>query len=245
VRDDLGGTSAVALTRSASPQLALAIGGSLVIVTGLAWAWTLAMSGMPTCHLLPLGDFVLMWTVMMAAMMLPSLVPTVLAYAALARGRRVSPVEGATLFVVAYLVVWGVLGVPVHGALRGLHALVPTDTVGAAAGGLLLVACGVYQLLPFKAACLRHCRMPHLFLAHHWRDGAGGAFLLGAHHAIYCIGCCASLMVVLLVVGMMNLAWMVGLTAVIYLEKVVPTGGLVSRAAGLALCAVGLARVLA
>jgi predicted metal-binding membrane protein len=73
----------------------------------------------------------------------------------------------------------------------------------------------------------------------------GVAWAWRAHHAIYCMGCCASLMVVLLVVGMMDLAWMVGLTAVIYLEKVVPTGGLVSRIAGLALCAVGLRRLLA
>src|SRR5713101_3901694 len=126
VHDDLGGGAAV-LARSVRPQLAVAIGGSLVIATGLAWAWTVAMAGMPTCHLLPLGDFVLMWTVMMAAMMLPSLVPTVLAYATLARGRSVAPLQGATLFVVAYLVVWGLLGVPVHGALRGVRMLAPAD----------------------------------------------------------------------------------------------------------------------
>jgi predicted metal-binding membrane protein len=245
VSDDVGGTGAAALPRLMGPQLVMAIGGSIVVVTGLAWAWTVAKAGAPACHLLPLGDFVVMWTVMMAAMMLPSLAPTVLVYTAMARTRSAWPAYGAMLFAVAYLAVWGLLGVPVHAALGLVRAAVPADVVGASAGGLLLVACGVYQLTPLKQACLRHCRLPQLFLGHHWRDGLGGAFVLGAHHAIYCAGCCASLMVVLLVVGMMDLAWMVGLTAVIYLEKVVPTGGLVSRVAGLALCVFGIGRMLA
>ena len=75
-------------------------------------------------------------------------------------------------------------------------------------------------------------------------DGLGGALLLGAHHGLYCAGCCASLMVVLLVVGVMNVGWMVALSALIYLEKVLPAGGLVGRLAGLVLCAAGAARML-
>src|SRR3989442_162927 len=90
----------------------------------------------------------------------------------------------------------------------------------------------------------RLCRVPLLFLGHHWRDGAGGALLLGAHHGLYCAGCCASLMVVLLVVGVMNVGWMVALSALIYLEKVLPAGGRVGRLAGLGLCAAGAARML-
>src|SRR5437899_1015572 len=67
---------------------------------------------------------------------------------------------------------------------------------------------------------------------------------LGAHHGLYCAGCCASLMVVLLVVGVMNVGWMVALSALIYLEKVLPAGGRVGRLAGLGLCAAGAARML-
>src|SRR6266481_6019837 len=202
------------------PGAQLFIVASLLILAGLAWAWTVAMAAMPECHRLGLPSFVLMWTVMMAAMMFPAVIPVVLAFTALARGRRGSPALAAAARLAA--------------ALPGLARL----------GGPLLVLCGLYQLTPLKDACLRHCRVPLLFLGHHWRDGPGGALLLGAHHGLYCAGCCASLMVVLLVVGVMNVGWMVALSALIYLEKVLPAGGRVGRLAGLGLCAAGAARML-
>lgn len=244
---DARGGNAVAVV--ADPALKLEIGGALVILTGLAWAWTVAMAAMPECHVLALGPFVVMWTVMMAAMMFPSVIPVVLAYAALARGRGEHPTLAAALFVIGYLVVWGALGVPAHAvlvAVAGLRETVPRlGPFLPMAGGALLVACGLYQLTPLKDACLRHCRVPHLFLGHHWRDGLAGAFGLGAHHGLYCAGCCASLMVVLMVVGLMDMRWMIALSVVIYLEKVVPNGRFVVRAAGAALCAAGVQRMLA
>lgn len=206
------------------------------------------MASMPACHTLALGPFVVMWTVMMAAMMFPSVIPVVLAFTVLARSRTSCTTAAAAVFVAGYLVVWGLLGVPVHAATAAIARLVdtsPTLTATATAtGGAVLIACGLYQLTPLKDACLRHCRMPHLFLGHHWRDGVGGAFALGAHHGLYCAGCCASIMVVLLLVGMMNLTWMVALSVLIYLEKVLPGGALIGRAAGIALCAAGIARML-
>jgi predicted metal-binding membrane protein len=240
----------------ADPATRLLIVGSLVILSGLAWAWTVAATAMPACHLLGLGPFVVMWTVMMAAMMLPSVIPVVLAFTAFTRTRnrgtgRAGP-EGiaavaAGFFVAGYLVAWGLLGVPAYALLEAAARLTDAAPAFATAGpvaGLLLVACGIYQLTPLKDACLRHCRVPHLFLGHHWRDGLGGALALGTHHGLYCAGCCASLMVVLMVVGLMNLTWMVGLSAVIYLEKIVPRGLVVGRAAGVALCAAGVARLV-
>jgi predicted metal-binding membrane protein len=241
-------TSSAAVA-SPDPTTRLLLGGSLVILSGLAWAWTVAMAAMPECHVLGLGPFVVMWTVMMAAMMFPSVIPVVLAFAGFARGRTALPVAAAILFVLGYLVVWGALGVPAHALLVAVAGL--RDTLPSAPkllpvlGGVLLIACGLYQLTPLKDACLRHCRIPHLFLGHHWRDGLGGAFLLGAHHGLYCAGCCASLMVVLMVVGLMNMVWMVGLSVVIYLEKIVPWGAMVVRAAGVALCAAGVQRIVA
>lgn len=234
---------------AADPASRLLVGGTLVILSGLAWAWTVAMASMPACHVLGIGPFVVMWTVMMAAMMFPSVIPVVLAFEGFARGRIASPLLAATLFVLGYLVVWAALGVPAHALLvaaAGIDEALPS-LAGALSvlGGVLLVLCGLYQLTPLKDACLRHCRVPHLFLGHHWRDGLGGAFLLGAHHGLYCAGCCASLMVVLMVVGLMNMVWMVGLTVVIYLEKIMPQGSLVVRAAGIALCAAGVQRIVA
>jgi predicted metal-binding membrane protein len=222
----------------------LLVAASLLILAGLAWAWTAAMAAMPECHRLGLPSFVLMWTVMMAAMMFPAVVPVVLAFTALARARRGSPTLAAAAFVAGYLVVWGALGVPAEALLAGAARLAAALPALARLGGPVLVLCGVYQLTPFKDACLRHCRLPLLFLGHHWRDGLGGALLLGAHHGLYCAGCCAALMVVLLVVGVMNVGWMVALSALIYLEKVLPAGGLVGRLAGLGLCAAGAARML-
>ncbi|TMB03022.1 MAG: DUF2182 domain-containing protein [Deltaproteobacteria bacterium] len=226
------------------PGAQLFIAASLLILAGLAWAWTVAMAAMPECHRLGLPSFVLMWTVMMAAMMFPAVIPVVLAFTALARGRRGSPALAATAFVGGYLVVWGALGVPAQALLAGAARLAAALPGLAWLGGPVLVLCGLYQLTPLKDACLRHCRVPLLFLGHHWRDGPGGALLLGAHHGLYCAGCCASLMVVLLVVGVMNVGWMVALSALIYLEKVLPAGGRVERLAGLVLCAAGAARML-
>jgi len=241
VADSRSRTGALA---DADPATQLLVAASLLVLAGLAWAWTVAMSAMPECHRLGLPSFVLMWTVMMAAMMFPAVIPVVLAFTALTRGRRGSPALAAAAFVGGYLVVWGALGVPVQAVLAGAARLATALPGLARLGGPLLVLCGLYQLTPLKNACLRHCRVPLLFLGHHWRDGPGGALLLGAHHGLYCAGCCASLMIVLLVVGVMNVGWMVALSALIYLEKVLPAGRLVGRVAGLALCAAGAARLL-
>jgi len=207
------------------------------------------MDGGPWTELGTLGWFVGVWAVMMAAMMFPSAIPVVVAFATFSRSRGESPTLAATLFVLGYLVVWGALGVPAHAilvAVAGMRDATPRlAAMLPALGGVLLIACGLYQLTPLKDACLRHCRVPHLFLGHHWRDGLDGAFLLGAHHGLYCAGCCASLMVVLMVVGLMNMVWMVGLSIVIYLEKIVPRGSLVVRAAGVALCVAGVQRLVA
>src|SRR4029078_10272212 len=123
---------------------------------------------MPECHVLGLGPFVVMWTVMMAAMMFPSVIPVVLAFATFTRSRGESAALAATLFVLGYLVVWGALGVPAHGlvvAIAGLRDASPRlAALLPALGGVMLIACGVYQLTPLKDACLNHCRVPHLFL---------------------------------------------------------------------------------
>ena len=241
VPDSRSGSGGLAGT---DPGTQLFIAASLLILAGLAWAWTVAMAAMPECDHMGLPSFVLMWTVMMAAMMFPAVIPVVLAFTALARARRGNPGVAAAVFVGGYLVVWGLLGVPAEALLAGVARLAAALPAPARLGGPLLVLCGLYQLTPLKDRCLRHCRVPHLFLGQHWRDGLAGALLLGAHHALYCAGCCASLMVVLLVVGVMNVGWMVALSALIYLEKVLPAGGHVGRLAGLVLCAAGAARML-
>lgn len=140
---------------------------------------------------------------------------------------------------------WSLLGVPAQALLAASASAVAAVPALARTGGAILVACGLYQLTPLKDACLRHCRVPHLFLGHHWRDGVSGAFLLGAHHGFYCAGCCASLMIVLLVVGVMDVGWMIALSMLIYLEKALPAGMRLGRIAGLGLCVMGVTKLLA
>ena len=110
--------------------------------------------------------------------------------------------------------------------------------------GALLVAAGLYQLTPLKHACLEKCRSPLSFLMRLWRPGLAGAARLGLTHGVYCLGCCAMLMALLFVFGVMNLAWVALLAVAVMIEKVVPGGQLIAWLAGVAAIAVGVAMVL-
>ena len=107
------------------------------------------------------------------------------------------------------------------------------------AGGLL-VAAGLFQWTPLKRACLAACRSPLSFLMNGWREGAGGALVMGLRHGSYCLGCCWALMALLFVAGVMNVLWVALLAAIVLVEKVVPRGDLVGRLAGVALVAAGV-----
>lgn len=109
--------------------------------------------------------------------------------------------------------------------------------------GALLIAAGVYQLTPLKTACLKQCRAPFSFVALHWRPGVFGAWRMGLEHGLYCVGCCAVLMLLLFVGGIMNLVWIAGLTLFVALEKLAPFGAAAARVAALLLIAAGLALV--
>ena len=181
----------------------------------------------------------LMWWVMMIAMMLPSVSPTVLLHAALLRaGRKADrvPVISAT-FMAGYLVAWAgfaVVAAAVQWFLEARGIVSPTmmTLVETVPGALVLIAAGVYQFTPLKQTCLRHCRSPVEFLTRRKRSGASGAFSMGLEHAVYCIGCCWFVMALLFVGGIMNLFWIVGLTLFVVLEKLSPYGETISKVAG-------------
>ena len=106
------------------------------------------------------------------------------------------------------------------------------------AGGLLVLV-GIYQLTPFKRACLDQCRSPSAFVTRMWRPGWQGAVSIGLRHGVYCLGCCWLLTELLFVGGVMNLAWIAGLAVIVTFEKVAPIGqrgamvvGFVAIAAG-------------
>ncbi len=107
-------------------------------------------------------------------------------------------------------------------------------------GGALLVAAGVFQWTPLKHACLAHCRSPLGFIMSEWREGTGGALVMGLKHGAYCVGCCWFLMGLLFVAGVMNLLWVAIIAAFVLVEKVAPAGPWVGRAAGLLLVGWGV-----
>jgi predicted metal-binding membrane protein len=186
-----------------------------------------------------------MWAVMMVAMMLPSASPMVLLFGRVARqaerqGRLRHAAASIAAFAGGYLTLWGLFSVlavaaqwalersgAISGMMASRHALL---------SGVLLIAAGLYQLTPLKRACLDHCRAPASFLAAHWRPGASGAWRMGLDHGAYCVGCCAALMLLLFVGGIMNLVWIAGLTLIVALEKLAPFGA--PAAKGIALAAV-------
>jgi predicted metal-binding membrane protein len=185
-----------------------------------------------------------MWSVMMVAMMLPSAAPTIMLVLAAHRRRtgRASALTSAC-FVAGYLAVWAAFSGLASLTQWSLHraALLSSEMRIAAPllGGALLILSGVYQWLPLKYACLKHCRSPLAFLVQHWRTGLAGSFRMGAMHGTFCVGCCWALMVLLFVAGVMNLLWVAVLAAFVLMEKVVPQGPVVGRAAGAILVAWG------
>ena len=109
--------------------------------------------------------------------------------------------------------------------------------------GALLIAAGLYQATPLKRACLQNCRSPMSFLMRFWRPGWAGAARLGLTHGTYCLGCCALLMALLFIFGVMNLVWVAALALLVLAEKVLLAGPLVGVAAGVVATLIGLIMV--
>jgi predicted metal-binding membrane protein len=194
-------------------------------------------------------DFILMflmWAVMMVGMMLPSAAPMALVYAAVARkaSRQGQPIADTAVFVAGYLAMWTLFSAGATGLQWALEraALLSPMMVSTSPllGGALLVGAGVYQMTPFKDACLEHCRSPAFFISEQWRPGTRGAFTMGWVHGAYCLGCCWLLMGILFFGGVMNLLWIAAITIFVLLEKVLPGGSRGGRVAGVGLIALGV-----
>lgn len=250
------------LTRALQHERALVLSGLLAVVA-LSWAYLLSgagtmqdMDGM----LMPMSSgpwtvgyallMLAMWAVMMAAMMLPSAAPMILLYATMMRSRETSSawLPRSTLFTLGYIVLWSgfsVLAVALQFGLEQGALLSPMmETTSIVLAGAVLIAAGIYQWTPLKQACLRHCRSPLDFLVSHWRNGSGGAFLMGLQHGAYCVGCCWVLMLLLFVGGVMNLAWISGLAIYVMVEKFAPAGHWIGRGAGAVLIGWGVLTLL-
>ena len=237
----------------------LVVGAALAALTAAAWLYLVHMArdmampemamAMPAMHPwsgVEFGALIVMWTVMMVAMMVPSASPMIVMFATINRRRREQqqPFVPTAVFLAGYLVVWAGFSVLAASAQWALHAVALMSpmmvTTSPLLGGLLLAVAGVFQWTRLKATCLVHCRSPLSFIVAHWRDGRAGAFRMGLHHGLYCLGCCWLLMALLFVAGVMNLLWVAVIAAFVLVEKVVPRGELVGRAAGVVLVVAGV-----
>ena len=187
------------------------------------------------------GVMFAMWALMMVAMMLPGAAPMILLFAAISRRGHpgAAALRRTAAFGFAYVCVWAIFAAVATGLQWGLTQMMllsPALTVDSPiVSGAFFVAAGIYQLLPIKQACLRHCRAPTEFLARHWRAGTTGALRMGLRHGLLCVGCCWMLMGLLFVGGAMNLLWIAALAVIVFIEKAIPRGKLAGRvlAAGL------------
>ncbi|MBL8906354.1 MAG: DUF2182 domain-containing protein [Rhizobiales bacterium] len=184
--------------------------------------------------------FVMWWT-MMLAMMLPSAAPAILTFGAVSRRLDGTDAPARMLaFAAGYALVWTgfALGaVALQMAADDILRLNPMfATTSRTAGGILLIAAGLYQLTPLKEACLRKCQLPLFAFARNWRPGVSGALRMGFDHGLFCVGCCAVLMAVLFYGGVMEPKWIAGLAAYILVEKLLPPRWQISRFTGLILC---------
>jgi predicted metal-binding membrane protein len=247
---------------------------SLIVLTGAAWWLTIhhalsmsmpmgialrggtaadGMSGMAMAGIAATGwsiggtvMFAGMWTVMMAAMMLPATAPMVLIFASAHARRGKSAGVPTWIFIAGYILVWAAVGFLVYAVVQigsdVTTSLTSTERSKWAplALGATLVMAGLYQFTPLKRACLSHCRSPLAFVAQHWRAGRIGALAMGLRHGAYCLGCCWALFAVMVAAGVMSLAWMLLLTLIVFVEKVLPHGPRVGAATGVALTALGI-----
>jgi predicted metal-binding membrane protein len=221
---------------------AASVAAGLLIAAAAAWVVVAVEAGgmqsAPGTMGLSAAAFLGLWAVMMAAMMLPGLAPVGALYA----GEGPGTIARAAGLVTGYVVAWAAFGLLALLASFAAGRLADrSDTAATWVGGALLVAAGAYQLTPFKDRCLAVCRSPlHLLVRAGAYRGPMRHVQAGLYHGAYCVGCCWSLMLALLVLGVMDLRWMAAFAAGIGLEKVWRHGRRVALAMGVALVVLGL-----
>ena len=211
----------------AAARSRLGLVGLLFVLAGVGWWWTLdqmrGMDGGPWTDLGAFAWFLGVWVVMMAAMMFPSVAPTVALYSSMTKSR--SP-AAPLLFTSGYLVVWAGAGAlafliaTAGGRVSG--GWLEWDRAGRWVAGVTLLVAAVYELTPLKDVCLGKCRSPIGFLLGAWRSGSSGAVKMGVRHGGWCVGCCSALMASLFALGVMSIVWMAFVAGLIALEKTLP-----------------------
>jgi predicted metal-binding membrane protein len=218
---------------------------ALFVLAGTGWWWTAdQMRGMdegPWTALGSFGWFVGVWVVMMAAMMFPSVAPTVALYARMTRTRwPLAP----TAFTAGYLLTWTASGVAAFAVADAAGAAtgdaLSWDHAGRGLAGATLLVAATYELTPLKSVCLGKCRSPLGFLMGSWRDGWLGGLRMGIKNGAWCVGCCWALMAALFALGVMSITWMAVVAGLIAVEKTLPWRRTATYGTALVLLALGV-----
>jgi len=236
--------------------------GCVIIIAGLGWFYLALLIAAPAsswfatvqalCRTLPEGAWSFsaaavtasMWSAMTLAMMLPSASPMILTYAEIAEtaARKSERIVSPLVIAAGYASVWLVFSLlaTVIQIVLTRAALLNTGITSASGilAGAIFIGAGVYQFSALKHACLTHCQNPFPFFFTNWATTLGGVFRLGVEQGLYCLGCCWAMMMVMFAVGVMNVAWMAGLAAVMTIEKLL-TGRRFAHGVGVALIVVG------
>ena len=242
------------------------VAGLLLLVAALAWAFTahqanlmnemeaamwrdmnMSMNGMePSWTATDAALLFVMWSAMMAAMMVPGASPMVAAFATINRRRRQrgAPHVPTAVFLLGYLFAWAgfsVIATALQWALQatGLLTTMMQSASHFWSAALFFVA-GLYQFSPLKEMCFAYCRSPDGFILSEWRDGALGAAIMGLRHGLFCMGCCGALMVLLFAVAVMDLRWVAALTVLVTAEKLLPGAQFWRVGIGVGLLAIGV-----
>jgi predicted metal-binding membrane protein len=256
-----------ASTDSTSARLdRVAVAALLALVVALAWAFTvhqahvmqdmdaamqrdmaMSMNDMPPAWSVVDGILVfLMWAAMMAAMMVPGASPMVATFATINRRRRQrsAPYVPTAIFLLGYLAVWSGFALIATAAQWLLQSCGLLTTMMESSSyyfsAALFIAAGLYQFSPFKEMCLAYCRSPESFVLTEWRDGTLGAVIMGVRHGLFCMGCCAALMMLLFAVAVMDLRWVAALTVLVTAEKLLPGGKVLQAVIGIVLILAGM-----
>ena len=200
--------------------------------------------GMNMMPMITFGALFPMWAIMMAAMMLPTLVPTLCSYEDLmksADGTRV----GWIGVLLGYFIVWVGFAALIAGVQVGLIALGAVDAIGIAssvwvAAGLLVIV-GLFQFSRAKEVCHGVCHAPMMYFLGHWKPGFAGGLRMGLGLGAFCVGCCWGFMALGFVGGVMSLLWMGLATLFMILEKLPSIGHRITKPMGVVLILAGIA----
>jgi predicted metal-binding membrane protein len=222
---------------------------ALFTVAALGWFWTAReMRGMDAGPWTALGSFTGFlgtWVVMMAAMMFPSVAPTIALYTKVTK--RSDPLS-PWLFAGGYLLTWTGAGLVAY--VIGVVATAVSgdalawDQAGRPLAAATLVMAAVYEVTPLKNVCLAKCRSPLGSFLGSWRGGRTGAVRMGMRNGAWCVGCCWALMASLFALGLMSVSWMAVVAGIIALEKTIPWSRGITLAAAAVLLGLGLLLLL-